>query len=247
LQAVLAGVLACLLGVLTWQVAARGPFTVADIPVHEWVLRHGPDQSSPLWVPLSDLGDGRVAAPVLAAVAAATWWRRRALRPVVLAAAGLIGFIVVLEAMKEVIGRAAPGSGGDAVFADGTAFPSGHTSAATVMWGLVVWLAVAAARRVPASPRVSRYSCLVAGAAAGLAAGAAMVRMDYHWVSDVAAGWLLGLITLLSVLAAAESSRGGAQPSGRPVRRNGRRPGRDAFMPEPPGRGGPARYGSGPR
>jgi membrane-associated phospholipid phosphatase len=31
-----------------------------------------------------------------------------------------------------------------------------------------------------------------------------MVRMAYHWVSDVVGGWLLGMIILLAVLAAAD-------------------------------------------
>ena len=220
-----------------------GPLTRADLPVHQWVLHHGLDQSSPLWAALADLGDVRFALPFLAVAAAAVWWRRRALRPVLLAAAGLAVFTVVLEVMKAAIGRSPPGSGNDAVFAGGGAFPSGHTFAATSIWGLAAWLAMlAAARAAPKSgapdvtgrPRVGRYACLIAGGVAGLAPATAMVRMDYHWVSDVAGGWLLGMIALLAVLAAAESSRASTQPSGRPVRRNQRRPGRDAFMPEPP-------------
>lgn len=141
---------------------------------------------------------------------AVTWWRlrRRALRPLLLSAAGLAVFALVLEVIKAAIGRADPGSGSDRVLAGGAAFPSGHTSGATVVCGLAVWLAVLAARQAPArqvsgQPRGSRYACLIAGGAAGLAAGAAMVRMGYHWVSDVAGGWLLGTITLLAVLAAA--------------------------------------------
>lgn len=274
LPAALAGVLTCLAGVLTWQVVTAGPLTAADMPVSRWALRHGLDQSSPLWVGLSELGDGRVALPVLAAAATVAWWRRRALRPVLLAAAGLIVYTAVLEVMKEAIGRAAPGTGDDGAFAGGTAFPSGHASAAAVIWGLTAWLAVLAAarpraaldparsrgapapgqagdllaaRRGLAGPRVSRYACLLAGGTAGLASGAAMVRMGYHWVSDVAGGWLLGMLTLLAVLAAARSGRG-RRPArlpcslhGGPLRRNGRRPRRDAPMPEPsrPGRSSP--------
>jgi membrane-associated phospholipid phosphatase len=199
--AVAAAVAACLFGAVTWQVVVAGPLTAADIPVHEWVLRHGLGHASPRWVVLSELGDARVALPVLAVVAAMTWWRRRrgALRPLLAAAVALSVSAVILEAMKAVIGRADPGAGSDAAFAGGGAFPSGHTFGATVMWGLAVWLAVLAS--APDRPRTSRYACLAAGAAAGLAAGAAMVRMAYHWVSDVPGGLLLGMITLLTVLA----------------------------------------------
>lgn len=228
-------VLACLFVVLTWQVVASGPLTGADLPVHLWVVRHGLDRSSPLWVVLGDLGDGWVALPFLAVAAAAAWWRRRMLAPLLFAVAGLAAFTLVLKVMKAVTGRAAPASGTDAVFAGGGEFPSGHTSAATVIWGLATWLAVLAlAGRVTGFPSVSRYASLVAGGVAGIASAVAMVRMDYHWVSDVAGGWLLGMIILVGVVAAAESGRARAQPSGGRLRRNDRRPGRDAFMPEPP-------------
>lgn len=230
-----AGAVACLFGVLTWQVVAAGPLTEADLPVHRWVVRHGLDRSSPLWMVLGGLGDGWVSLPFLAVAAAAAWWRRRMLAPLLFAVAGLAAFTLVLEVMKAVTGRAAPASGSDAAFTGGGEFPSGHASAATVIWGLATWLAVLAVTRgVTHFPGVSRYASLTAGGVAGLASAVAMVRMDYHWVSDVAGGWLLGMITVLGVLAATESGRAWTQPSGVPLRRNDRRPGRDAFMPEPP-------------
>ena len=245
-------VLVSAFAVLTWQVVARGPLTGADLPVQGWVLHNGLDRSGPLWLALSGLGDVRVALPVVAVAAAVTWFRRRALRPLLLAAAGLAAFTVVLEVMKAAIGRSAPGTRNDAAFAGGAAFPSGHTFAATSIWGLAAWLAVLAAAGaaspaggpdVAGRPGVSRYACLIAGGTAGLAPAVAMVRMDYHWVSDVAGGWLLGMIALLAVLAAAESGRARTQPSGRLLRRNHRRPGRDAFMPEPPRPGRSSPYG----
>jgi membrane-associated phospholipid phosphatase len=232
-----------LLGILTWQVIAAGPLTAADMPVHRWVQGHGLDRSSALWVPLGDLGDGRFVVPVLVAVAVVVGWRLRrlAVRPLLLAGAGLAVFTAVLEVTKTATGRADPDSGSYAVFAGGTEFPSGHTFGATVLWGLIAWLMVLAAGVRPAlgavedpgRSRVSRSACLLAGGVAGVLSAAAMVRMDYHWVSDVVGGWLLGMIALLAVVAAEDASR--LLHSRRALlHRNVRPPGRDEFTPEPP-------------
>lgn len=191
---------ACLLAVLTWQVVAGGPLTGLDMPVHDWVLRHPDARSSPLWAGLVKLGNGRLTLPVLVVAGAAVWWRRRAAgplvaaRPLVPVAASLAAYAVVLELMKITTGRSSPDTGSDAALSGGTEFPSGHTSAAMVIWGMITFLVFCLA-----SPRFRRYragACVAVGGLAGVCAAVALVRMDYHWVTDVVGGWLLGGIVL---------------------------------------------------
>jgi membrane-associated phospholipid phosphatase len=214
--------LACLLAVVSWQVIAGGPLTAQDMPVHQWVLRHPGARSSPLWAALGELGDARVTLPVLAAAGAVVWWRRAAAWPLLLPAIALGLFTVVLETMKIVIGRSAPAGGSDAVFAGGGEFPSGHTATATLLCAVIVYLAFCAAGRE--ARLACDRACLLAGAVAGACAGTAMVAMDYHWLTDVAGGWLLGLLVLQVMLLARRSwprrpQRGRQQPHHRQERR----------------------------
>jgi membrane-associated phospholipid phosphatase len=195
-----AAVVACLLAVLTWQVIAAGALTAQDMPVHRWVLGHPGARSSPLWAGLGELGDGRVTLPVLGAVCAAFWRRRRTPRPLLVPAVALGLFAAALGIMKAAIGRAAPATGSDAVFVGGGEFPSGHTATATVVCGMIVYLAFCVAGRE--STRASRWACLAPGALAGACAGTAMVLLDYHWLTDVVGGWLLGILALDCMLVA---------------------------------------------
>jgi undecaprenyl-diphosphatase len=182
----------CSLALLTWQVIAGGVLTKLDLPVYHWVIQHGMDRSSLPWVLLSELGDGRVMLPIAALLASALVWRKREALPVVAAAAAL-GFVAGAgELMKIAIGRAAPGRAGDAAFvSNGGAFPSGHAAGAAAMCGVIAFLALRLAG-IELRPSLAR-ACLAVGGIAGVCAGLAMVRMGYHWLTDAAGGWLLGV------------------------------------------------------
>jgi undecaprenyl-diphosphatase len=80
--------------------------------------------------------------------------------------------------------------------ASGFAFPSGHTTTATLAAGLV---AVGVARRT-SSVRRGVGLALCAGWA--VAVGCTRVYLGMHWLTDVLGGWLLGsVLTLLVALA----------------------------------------------
>ncbi|MEV5015544.1 phosphatase PAP2 family protein [Streptomyces sp. NPDC053780] len=77
------------------------------------------------------------------------------------------------------------------------AFPSGHAMTATFVCGLLVWLV----HYYGASPALRRAVWAVAAVSvAGV--GVTRVWLGVHWATDVAGGWLLGiLVTALAVLA----------------------------------------------
>ncbi|MFH9982231.1 phosphatase PAP2 family protein [Streptomyces sp. NPDC017179] len=189
--AAVAGVSAALFALITWQVVVNGPLLGADRAASRALLH--PDRGSAL---LADLGDVRVAVPVLLAVggwaarrarsAGNRWWWAAPCAAVLLMAL-LPALIIPLKTWTARHGTAVmpPGAG---------YYPSGHTATAAMGYGaaalvLLPWLRTALARGV----LVGLCAALVLGTSYGL------VRRGYHWPLDVVASWCLAVV-LLSAL-----------------------------------------------
>jgi membrane-associated phospholipid phosphatase len=193
----LPGVPAAVLAILTINVLASGPLVRMDqrvwsavrswsqSPAWHWV---GGSKFAPAQL-VVDLADPHVAIPVLLLVTLAIGARRRSLRPLLTAAVAVILLVATVIPAKILIGRLAPGQlrmqpG------DWGAFPSGHTTTATVCYVLAALLLV------PQLPAAGRRALLAALPVWCLLVGAALVWRNYHWVTDVVAGWALAAIVL---------------------------------------------------
>lgn len=138
---------------------------------------------------------------VLMTVGLALTYRRRSLLPLVtstLAAGFLVASVYVL---KWAVGRARPPLA--AAVDPEPAFPSGHSTTAVVMTGVLLLLL---SRGWPVLRR--RIAWLAAG---GYAVGIGVCRLylGVHWFSDVLGGLLLGItiVALVSLLAAPCATR----------------------------------------
>jgi undecaprenyl-diphosphatase len=151
---------------------------------------------------ITDLGSVRIAVPVLAIAAIAVAVRRRSLRPLLAAAAGGALLAATVIPAKILIGR--PGPGFATLLPGGWGdFPSGHASTAGVCYGLAALLLTAGLpagtpRGVPGGrpPGLTwrRPAAAAATAAVCFLVGAALVWCDYHWLTDVVAGWALAAL-----------------------------------------------------
>ncbi|MEP6696492.1 MAG: phosphatase PAP2 family protein [Pseudonocardiales bacterium] len=202
LPAVLGVAVAGALAALTADVLRRGLLHRLDWRLHLQVDAHvhdGPVQT--VAMVLSLVGQrGIVVVPLLVlAVLAAR--RHHSLRPVIVAVGALVGIALLVLLFKAAVGRVAPSSGHDGVHAGGSSYPSGHAINAIVCWGLVLELAASLGGRARWVLGPLRRRLATAGLAA--LAGLSMIVLDYHWLSDVLAGWLLGVLVLGIVLAAA--------------------------------------------
>ncbi|MCE1178507.1 MAG: phosphatase PAP2 family protein [Micrococcales bacterium] len=168
------------------QVAAGDGVERLDRPLLDWILGWRSPGVESAVTAFTHVG-GPYLMPALAVVGAvglALW--RRTWSPVVLMAVGAGGSLALTLAGKELVGRARPPLA-DAVppFESSPSFPSGHTLNATVV---AVILLYAAWPRL----RHGRLWLLLAAAFAG-AMGLSRVVLGLHWLSDVMAGWALGL------------------------------------------------------
>jgi len=143
-----------------------------------------------------------------------TWLavRRRTLVPLIRVLIALVLLTAVVYAFKWGTGRTAPAYPGSFFHRDGASYPSGHVANAVLMWGVARWQAVEYG--LPLSVQRLFWALSVVGP---VVAGAAMVSLDFHWVSDAVAGAAVGII-LLGVVHALDAvilSRWVRAPAGR--------------------------------
>ncbi|MDP9240642.1 MAG: phosphatase PAP2 family protein [Actinomycetota bacterium] len=194
------------LGALTGAVLQDGPIRRLDWWLHQQIDPHlhgGPARIAVIALSLTGQR-GLVALPLLV-LAGLTARRQRSLRPVLVALGALVGTAILVLVFKAAVGRVAPGTGHDGVHADGSSYPSGHAINAVVGWGLVLEFAASLNER--ARRALSRRRGRLITAALAALAGLSMLALDYHWLSDVVAGWLLGAVLLGIVLALNPVSR----------------------------------------
>ena len=181
--------------------------------VDRWDLRHS-DLYWPVWLFTQAGGRGTVLI-VLAGLVAWTAVRRRTYVPALRILVALVLLTAVVYAFKWGTGRTAPEYPGSFFHRGGGSYPSGHVTNAVLMWGVARWQAVEFG--LPA--RVQRAGWLLA-VVGPFVTGAAMVALNFHWVTDVVAGLAVGVL-LLGVVHALDTlpvsrwarARAGRQPS----------------------------------
>lgn len=189
-----AGLLAVLV-FLTVNVLAHGPLVTMDQHIRQTVqgwahaagwrwLADSPHAPAKL---ITDLGRVTVAVPVLAVVAAVLAIRGHTLRPLLVSAVGVALLLITVIPTKIIIARPGPGT---TALASGSwgYFPSGHTSTACVCYSIAVLLLIAG------QAGWVRWAALAGLAVVWLLVGAALIWCDYHWASDVLAGWALSAL-----------------------------------------------------
>jgi membrane protein DedA with SNARE-associated domain/membrane-associated phospholipid phosphatase len=142
---------------------------------------------------VTHLGSGAVVLPLalLAAVALAAWRRWVELCVLLI---GMTLIVLLVHGIKTWTDRPRPPDG--LVSASGSSFPSAHAAYST----LYAWIAATVALRLV--PGITRRS-LVIGAGIALAALIGLTRayLRVHWLSDVTAGWALGVSCFAAVAA----------------------------------------------
>ena len=147
-------------------------------------------------LPLARLGAREVLVPLLLAGGALLWWRRRNPGPLILLVGSYVGMAAVVGPAKKLLHRPEPF---DLPGEIGRSFPSGHAAQAILVYGMLAALAAAG----PIGPR-ARAAAAVLPLVACAAVGFAMLLRSSHWLSDMVAGYAIGVAWLAGPLAAAQ-------------------------------------------
>jgi membrane-associated phospholipid phosphatase len=207
------GGLVLILALLTDNVLANGPLIGVDERIRRVVLAQahsatwhwvGSGGHAPAQL-IAQLGNDQIGLAVLALAALIMSVRYRSVRPLLAAVIGATLLLGIVIPAKILTARAGPGLPPVAHGAMGV-FPSGHSSTSSVCLGLA---AVLLARDLPGW---ARRATLAAVATVCFLVGAALIWCDYHWFTDVVAGWVLAALIVMAALRATGLSGDTAGP-----------------------------------
>lgn len=198
-----AGAAAWLFAGVTQDVVGHDGTAAYDARIHSWVFAHRtPLLDGPAHV-ITYLGFGPLAYAALAVAAVVVLRRTRRCREPLLALGALAAGQLIRFGVSALVQRARPPRADWLTAADGYAYPSGHTTTATLAWGLVVallWPHLTNRRRGCAA--------IITAAAIALAVGGSRVWLGVHWPTDVLGGWTLGVLLLTLATTVLSLSRG---------------------------------------
>ena len=117
---------------------------------------------------------------------------------------------MLVPVLKAVYERARPDLGSAIPLPHSYSFPSGHAATAVVLYGALGLLLAERARS-----RLRAVGWLAGAAVLALAIGASRVLLNVHFVSDVAAGFAVGLAWLCCCLIVRDVLRGDGRAAAR--------------------------------
>ena len=186
----------------------REPLASFDTDVAEWVAQSMPGWAEALARPFSWLG-GWIGITVLSVTAVILLVRERSWLDLGFLLVAVAGSQIVVAFLKAWFNRPRPDVGSAVPTPSSAAFPSGHATAGVASLGAFVLLA---AERLP--NRRDRAWLWSLAVVLGLAVGLSRIVLNVHYVTDVLAGWCLGLAWLAACLLVRDvvRARQGAPP-----------------------------------
>jgi undecaprenyl-diphosphatase len=169
-----------------------------DIPALEFSQTLRNPEVNALATGFTNVGGG-IGMPIFASILTA-WltFLSRTWRPIVLVGGAALVSTMATTLGKRLVGRTRPDHS-EAVppYETTPSFPSGHTLNTTVVVGVLVYITCLQFQILWA-----RITAITAGAIFIIAMGLSRVFLGHHWLTDVMAGWFLGLAWVCMVMLA---------------------------------------------
>ncbi|MGH3664234.1 MAG: bifunctional DedA family/phosphatase PAP2 family protein [Micromonosporaceae bacterium] len=183
-------------GAVLEDVIARDELFTLNQPVARFVVTHREPWLTTVLQVVTAIGSITVLVPLIGMVGLAWWRRDGSWRPLGMLAAAYVGAAVLSNSIKLLIGEHRPPAVTDLAHATGYAFPSGHTTAAAAVYGMLAILVAAS------TPTWSHKVSLCAAATALVVlVGASRLYLGAHWLTDVLGGLTLGVVWTLTLVA----------------------------------------------
>jgi membrane protein DedA with SNARE-associated domain/membrane-associated phospholipid phosphatase len=176
---------------------AGGDATRVDTRVLDFFVHHREPWLTTMVKAVTALGSTQVLVPVAAVVGAVWWWRRRSWNGLLMMAGSYAGAALLFRWVQNVTDRPRPPAGLALDHFSGLAFPSGHTTQAVAVWGMVAALVALATTSWTRKVVVWAAAALVA-----VTVGVSRLYLGAHWFTDVLGGWTLGALWLVALLTA---------------------------------------------
>lgn len=173
----------------------RGPLPLDGAARDAFATLSSPENRDQV-IPVARLGSREVLIPLLLAGGVLLSVRRRTPGPLLLLVGSYIGMAAVVGPAKALLHRPEPR---DLAGEIGRSFPSGHAAQAILVYGMLALLATATGL---AAPRARVVAAVVPGVAS-VAVGFAVLFRDAHWLSDMVAGYAIGVVWLAGPVALA--------------------------------------------
>jgi undecaprenyl-diphosphatase len=202
-------------GAIAEDVVEGDTITVIDVQLAHWFHARATPGFTRIMLFVTHC-NGIVGSSIMAALLALWFWRRRAHYWLIVCLVAVPGGMLLNVALKHVFRRVRPSFDDPLLSLVTYSFPSGHTAAATVFYGLLACYLV---RRT----RAWRARVLTVAGAVAMVMLVALSRMylGVHYLSDVlaaaaeGAAWLAICVTAVSTLHRRRLARGGASWSER--------------------------------
>jgi undecaprenyl-diphosphatase len=189
-EAVLAAIGVACFTLLAAAFVRGGQVVTFDHDVSRWVADNVPGRVE--WVArLFTWFGGVVGTIVVAAVAVIVLWRSSRRADAMFVALAVLGITALVAVLKATYERARPDLGSPIPLPHSSSFPSGHAATAVVLYGA---LGLLLAERARSPLRAAAW--LAAAVVMALAIGASRVLLNVHFISDVVAGFAVGLAWL---------------------------------------------------
>ena len=178
-------------GMLLSHTATHDAFGRADVSIERWLAGHRDSVLNTATAVLSAMANTQVVTVVglaLAAVAGLTWRRWR--EPMLLVIA-LVGELAIFLSVTAIVHRSRPPVLRLDVAPPTSSFPSGHTTAAVVLYGALALLATERFRG-----RALHLFAVIVAIVIPLLVGASRMYRGMHYPTDVVGGLALGVAWL---------------------------------------------------
>ena len=201
---------AWLFGDIARDVVTGARITVLDLQLARWFHFHTSAGLTRFMLLLAYWHS--IAGTLLMALLIGAWWRRRGARDWLLALVVTVpGGLVLNVLLKYVFHRARPHFDDPLLTLPTYSFPSGHTVAATLVYGLLACYAVRHAQSTRA-----RVAAVVLACAMVALVGLSRMYLGVHWLADVlgaaaeGCAWLAVCVTAVSTLRRRRAARSAA-------------------------------------